>query len=253
LKWRKLTQKTSTDIDPNADPRGFAIRFDYPNDKNGRRVHTDLVTHSVPFFPTRTGAEFLEFLQAIATSPPDAEHPNNVEKFVGSHPSTLAFVTAPKPVPSSYARQQYWGVTAFKLIDEAGKETFVRYHVTPDLGVDTLDAEVVKSKGPNFLHEEMVERFKDGSSFTFKLSVQIAHDGDVTDDATVHWPETREVVELGTLTIDTLLPEEESLKDQKILIFDPIPRVPGVGPSADPLLEMRAAIYLISGKQRRAA
>jgi catalase len=49
------------------------------------------------------------------------------------------------------------------------------------------------------------------------------------------------------------LAEEESLKEQKKIIFDPIPRVEGVEPSDDPLLEVRASVYLISGKQRRAA
>lgn len=39
---------------------------------------------------------------------------------------------------------------------------------------------------------------------------------------------------------------------QKHIIFDPIPRVEGVEASDDPLLEMRASIYLVSGKQRRA-
>jgi catalase len=37
------------------------------------------------------------------------------------------------------------------------------------------------------------------------------------------------------------------------LIFDPIPRLAGIEPSDDPLLELRAAIYLIRGRRRRAA
>lgn len=88
---------------------------------------------------------------------------------------------------------------------------------------------------------------------TFSLIAQIAEAGDITDDGTVHWPSSRHVVTLGKLTIDSMMSAEESLKEQKSIIFDPIPRVPGVGASADPLLEMRAAIYLISGKQRREA
>lgn len=126
----------------------------------------------------------------------------------------------------------------------------MRYHVTPDAGVQTLDAETVKTKSNDFLQEELKTRIGSGPA-SFKLSVQIAEEGDVTDDATIHWPEERKVVELGTITIDALVPDSD--KVQKNLIFDPIPRVPGVGPSADPLLEMRAAIYLISGNQRRAA
>jgi len=35
------------------------------------------------------------------------------------------------------------------------------------------------------------------------------------------------------------------------MIFDPIPRVDGIEPSDDPLLELRAAVYLLSGRRRR--
>ena len=45
----------------------------------------------------------------------------------------------------------------------------------------------------------------------------------------------------------------DDAQEQKHIIFDPIPRVDGIEPSADPLLELRAAIYLISGRRRRAA
>src|SRR3954464_11548186 len=40
------------DTDPNADPRGMAIRFHL-----GEHVHTDIVSHSTDGFPTRTGDE----------------------------------------------------------------------------------------------------------------------------------------------------------------------------------------------------
>lgn len=247
--WVRFSNSTGIpnipDFDSNADPRGIAIRFQL-----GNRKHTDIVSHSVPFFPTRTGEEFLEFLNAIASSPPDAPHPNNVEKFVGSHPSTLAFVQAPKPAPKSYATQQYFSVTAFKLIDAAGKETFIRYHIVPDAGVDTLDAETLKSKDADYLQTEIKERVK-ATPIGFKILAQVAEEGDVTDDATIHWPESRKVVELGSFKLDDVLPDNAA--NQKYVIFDPIPRVQGVGPSDDPLLEMRAALYLLSGKQRRAA
>jgi catalase len=45
----------------------------------------------------------------------------------------------------------------------------------------------------------------------------------------------------------------DNAHEQKQIIFDPIPRVEGIEPSDDPLLELRAAIYLLSGRRRRAA
>jgi catalase len=225
------------DFDPNADPRGIGIRFIL-----GDHKHTDIISHSTPFFPTRTGEEFLAFLQALVAG--------TVGDFLASHPSALAFVQAPKPPPVSYGTEEYFSVTAFKLIDAAGKETFIRYDIVPDAGVHVLDAEAVKNEDPNYLAIELEKRLKAGP-IGFKILAQVAEEGDVTDDATVHWPKERKVVELGSLKLEKLLEDNE--KEQKWFILDPIPRVQGVGPSDDPLLEMRAAVYLWSGKQRRAA
>jgi catalase len=89
------------------------------------------------------------------------------------------------------------------------------------------------------------------SPIRFKIAVQVAAPGDVTDDATIHWPEDRELIEFGTIELTNVLPD--SLARQKHIIFDPIPRIDGIEPSADPLLELRAAIYLLSGRERRSA
>jgi catalase len=242
---------TIPDFDPNGDPRGFALRFNLP-EVNGRRVHTDIVSHSVPFFPTRTGAEFLEFLHALIATASSKESPSPIEKFLGEHPGALAFVQAPKPTPKSLAQEPYFGVNAFKFVNDAGKETYVRYRITPAAGVETYDAEEVKTKSENFLREELIARVK-GGPVVFTLSAQVAAEGDQTDNALVHWPESREVVELGTISLEKLVESPKQHGEQKKIIFDPIPRVKGIEPSADPLLDFRAGVYLISGHQRRAA
>lgn len=239
------------DFDPNGDPRGFAIRFNLP-ENNGRRVHTDIVAHSVPYFPTRTGAEFLEFLHALIATASSKDSPSPIEKFLGDHSPALTFVQAPKPTPKSLAQQQYWGVNAFKFVSSGGKETYVRYHITPDAGVEVYDADGVKSQGENFLREELISRVK-SAPISFTISVQLAEDGDQTDDSTIHWPDSRNVVDLGKVTLDKVVESAKQKDEQKKIIFDPIPRVQGIEASADPLLEMRAGIYIISGKQRRAA
>jgi catalase len=85
----------------------------------------------------------------------------------------------------------------------------------------------------------------------FRIWVQVAAAGDTVDDATIHWPESREQLELGTVELNQLVPD--TVAQQKRIIFDPIPRVDGIEASADPLLELRAAIYLLSGRRRRTA
>lgn len=194
-------------------------------------------------------------LQAIAASSTAAVQgvsPSPIEKFLSETPSAKAFVEAPKPSPESFATEQYFGVTALKFVSAEGKGTYFRYRIAPEAGLSTLSDTELSSKPDNYLFDELPARLKSGP-VTFKLLAQIAEEGDVVGDSTTHWPEERTLAELGTVELEKLVEEEESKKEQKYVIFDPIPRVGGIEPSEDPLLEMRAAIYLISGKQRRSA
>jgi catalase len=233
------------DNDPNANPRGCAIRFNL-----AEHVHTDIVSHSTDGFPVRTGQEFLEFLKALATSDPANLAGSPLEAFLGSHPKALAFVQTPKPAPSSFARESYFGVTAMKFTNKDGRSQFGRYRIVPEAGNHFLDDAATATKSANYLFDEIVERVAK-EPIKFKLLVQLANDGDVVDDATVHWPEDRAQLELGTIALTARVPDDA--QEQKQIIFDPIPRLEGIEPSDDPLLELRAAIYLISGRRRRAA
>jgi catalase len=238
------------DNDPHASPRGMAIRFSM-----AEHSHTDIVSHSVDAFPAHRGEQFLELLQALAasdmTKPPDPKNPQPIEKFLGTHPAALAFVQAVgQAVPSSFARLTYFALIAYKFTNAKGASRFGRYRIVPAVGNDFLSPEAVKAKGENYLFDELKQRIARGP-IEFRIMVQLANDGDVTDDVTVHWPEDRKVMELGKIVLDKLVTNDAA--EQKQIIFDPIPRVAGVEPSADPLLELRAAIYLLSGRRRRAA
>lgn len=237
---------TVPDNDPQgAVPSGFAIRFHL-----GEHVHTDIVAHSVDGFPVRTPEDFLAFLQAVHASGPNAPKPSPVEVFLGSHPTALAFVTAPKPIPASFATQAFFAVNAFRFIAADGSSRFGRYRVRPVAGPAHLTVGEAAAEGPNFLFEELTARLAKGP-IAFTVAVQVAADGDVVDDATSHWPAERPEVDFGTFELTALAAADDPEKTR--IIFDPIPRVDGIEPSADPLLEARANVYLLSGRRRRAA
>ncbi|HEX4650032.1 MAG TPA: catalase family peroxidase [Granulicella sp.] len=232
------------DTDPNARPWGFAVRFVL-----AEHLHTDIVAHSTDGFPTRTGAEFLK---AIAASDPAHLAGSPLEAFLGSHPAALRFVQAPKPLPASFANESFYGVTAMQFTNAAGASRFGRYRILPEAGPAYLDDAAASAKDPNYLFTELPERLAK-SPVRLKIQLQLANPGDVVDDATIAWPEDRELVDLGTLTLTAPVASDAQSVEQKHLIFDPIPRLAGIAPSADPLLELRAAIYLLSGRRRRSA
>lgn len=234
------------DTDANASPHGLAVRFHL-----AEHVHTDIVSHSVDAFPARTGEEFLAFLRAVAASAdPATPHPSPIEQFLGSHPAALAFVSAPKPSPVSFATETYFGVTAMQFANAQGGTRFGRYRIIPEAGNQFLDAATLATKRPNYLFDDIAAR-AGAAPVRFHVVAQLANEGDTVDDATIHWPEDRDLIDLGTIELTRFVPD--SAAEQRQIIFDPIPRVDGINASADPLLELRAAIYLMAGRRRRAA
>ena len=240
---------TIPDNNGNANPRGMAIRFHI-----AERVHTDIVSHSTDGFPVRTGQEFLEFLRALATSDPSKPSvpgsPSPIEAFLGTHPAALRFVQTPKPAPASFAKENYFGVTAHRFINKTGAAKYGRYRISPHAGVEHLDDAAAKAKGENFLFDELAQRVASGP-IRFQVKVQVADEHDIVDDATIHWPEGRQLIDFGSVTLTAQAPDNALQQAQ--IIFDPIARVDGIEPSDDPLLELRAAIYLLSGRRRRGA
>jgi len=228
----------------NASPRGCAIRFHL-----AEHVHTDIVAHSVDNFPTRTAEEFLGFINALIATDPAGPHPNAIERFLGAHPAALKFVQTPKPIPTSFAKESFFAVSAFKFTNAAGASNYGRYRVLPVAGNEYLDEAGAAAHGPNFLFDEIKERVAK-EPVRFRIVVQLAGQEDTIDDATVRWPEDRPQLTFGEISLKEITPNNAG--EQQRIIFDPIPRVDGIEASADPLFEPRANIYLMTGRRRRA-
>ena len=237
---------TVADNNPTeASPQAIAVRFHLAD-----HVHTDIIAHSVNGFPVRTGEEFLEFARAAAASGPDAPSPPPIAAFLAAHPAAKKFVEAPKPIPTSFARQAYFAITAFKFTSATGQSRFGRFRLHPEAGTEFLTPEQAATKTADFLAAELSERLVSGP-VRFRILVQLAEAGDVVADATAVWPESREMADFGTLAITERV--DELAPEQRKVIFDPVPRVEGIDPSDDPLIAVRSEIYLLSGRRRRAA
>ena len=125
-----------------------------------------------------------------------------------------------------------------------------RYRLLPLAGNEYLDDARAAAQTPNFLLDEIGARVAK-EAVRFRVLVQLAKDGDVTDDSTVRWPESRQLIKFGEISLTAVAPNNAA--EQQRVIFDPIPRVEGIEASADPLFEPRANIYLMSGRRRREA
>lgn len=234
---------TIPDNDPaRSGPRGIAIRFHL-----AEHVHTDIVAHSTNGFPVRTGEEFLEFLRAAAAF--GAGRPEALGAFLAAHPNARRFVDTPKPLPTSFAREAFFAVTSFQFTNAAGVSRHGRFRLRPDAGPEYLSHEAAAAKSEDFLFDEIGHRLAQ-EPVTLGVCVQLAEPGDDVADASVPWPDRRPEIPFGTITLTARV--DDQVPDRRRLIFDPVPRVDGIGSSGDPLTEVRSDIYLLSGRRRRA-
>ena len=232
------------DNDPaRSGPRGIAVRFHLDE-----HLHTDIVAHSFDGFPVRTGEEFLEFLRAAAAA--GAGKPEAIGAFLAGHPNAKRFVEAPKPIPTSFAREAFFAGTAFKFTNSSGVSRHGRFRIRPNAGTEYLSNEAAAAKSPNFLFDELGPRLtKD--PVKLGIFVQMAEPGDDVADASTTWPAGRTEIPFGTVTLTARV--DDQAPERRKIIFDPLPRVDGIDASGDPLTQVRADIYLLSGRRRRAA
>src|SRR3954447_19694789 len=110
------------------DGRGMATKFYLPDGST-----TDIVGLTLPVFFVRTVEEFLEFTLARA------ESFEKVGEFVASHPATQQAVQQIAPTlvpPRSYATAVYNSIHAFKLVNDAGEERWIRWRWIPEAGAE---------------------------------------------------------------------------------------------------------------------
>jgi catalase len=226
----------SRDYEP--DVRGMATSFHLPD---GSR--TDISAQTAPRFPVKSPEDFVSLVQA---SKPGLEGLRRLPVFLAKHPRVLAGLRANaiglKP-PQSYASCSYYAIHAYKWIDAEGGERYVRYRWIPDGGDQRLGVREAKSRGRDYLQQDIKERLSRGSA-TFKLELQIAGAGDNPDDPTRNWPDDGERVIAGTLELTGLADGGDEH------VFDPMRLTDGIEPSGDPILNYRPSAYSVSAERR---
>ena len=147
----------------------MAIRFKPPR----LGGDPDIVAHSANAFPARNAEEFLEFLQAVLASGPNAAKPTPIEKFLGSHPNSLRFVQIPKPTPGELRHESLLRHQCLSIREQGRAEAVRPKSHHPVAGVKaTWSKADAKGRPANFLFDELGERLGKGP-VSFRLFLQL--------------------------------------------------------------------------------
>lgn len=191
-----------------------------------------------PFFAVSTPQAFHDLLIASGKKDPEA-----MKTFIRANPEFAAFAAWARTAPwtTSYAEEPYHGLNSFIFTDAKGGERAVRWSLLPTAkGVPVSQAELDK-RGPDFLEQEITERVQTAGPQRWTMVTTVADPGDPTADPSKAWPESRRMVQVGTLVVQRIEPERNgSCRD---INFDPTVLPRGIRVSDDPFPAARSSVY----------
>ncbi len=236
------------------DVRGFATKF-YTEEGV-----FDLVGNNIPVFFIQDAIKFPDLIHAVKPEPhneiPQAASAHDTfYDFVSLTPETahmLLWVMSDRGLPRSVRMMEGFGVHTFRLVNEAGKSRFVKFHWKPLLGVHSVvwdEAQKLSGKDPDWLRRDLWEAIEMGDNAEYEFGIQIIEEEDEFKfdfdllDATKLWPEELvPVMRIGKMVLnrnpDNFFAETEQVA------FHLGHVIPGIDFSNDPLLQGRLFSYL---------
>jgi catalase len=215
--------------------RSMALRFLSPG---GEEWRTGM--NNIPVFPVNSARGFYEQLLAYSPDPATGKpDPAKIKAFLAAHPESaraLALIKK-RQVTSGFADSSFNGLNAFRFVDAAGASTSIRWSVVP---VQPVAAEQPEAGDENYLFDELIAQIAQHPR-QWRLIVTIGQTRDPTNDATQPWPEGRQQIDAGTVTIDRASSEDSGRCTA--INYDPLVLPAGIEPSDDPLLSARSAAY----------
>jgi catalase len=236
------------------DVRGFAVKF-YTREGNW-----DLVGNNIPVFFIQQAIKFPDLVHALKEEPdrafPQAQTAHdNFWDFASLMPEAwhmVMWAMSDRSIPRSYRTMEGFGVHSFRLVNEAGASTFVKFHWKPKQGLQSvLWNEAVKINGadPDFHRRDLWESIESGDFPEWELGVQLFDEATAAKlpfdhlDATKLIPEELVPVKrIGRLVLNRNVDNFFAETEQVAFCTQNVP--PGIDFSDDPLLQGRNFSYL---------
>lgn len=209
-----------------------------------------MAMNSFPFFAVPTPEAFFEQTRAQvpdpATGKPD---PERMAAVLEKYPSARAFQQWARTAPwtNSWANTRFNSINSFWFTNAQGQTRAVRWHWQPQAPFAELDAGARATVGVDFLSDDLQHRLAEGP-VRWTMVVSLAGPGDAIDDPSVPWPDSREQVVAGVLSLEHMQAQEQGACGE--LNFDPLILPRGVRGSDDPILAARSAVYSQSFNRR---
>jgi catalase len=225
--------------------RGLGLLFKLPD---GEEWRTAMI--NTPVFAVNTPQAFYDRLLATQPDPKTGKPvPEKMAAFLASHPETVQAIKIIQshPASSGFENSTYYGLNAFWFRDASGRSIPVRWSSAPMQPFAPANTTGPARPDKSYLFDALIAGIL-RQPLKWRLIITIGQANDPTNDATIPWPDGRERVDVGTLTLDHV--ESEETSPCRDINFDPLVLPEGMAPSDDPLPSARSAVYSQSFTRR---
>ena len=247
-------------VDTPRDVRGFAVKFYTPEG------NWDLVGNNIPVFFIQDAIKFPDLVHAVKMEadrgyPQAGSAHDTFWDFVSFMPETshmIMWAMSDRGIPRSLRMIEGFGVHTFRLVNAAGKSSFVKFHWKPVLGLQsTCWDEAVKIAGADndYHRRDLFEAIDSGDFPAWDLGIQIFDEAfaakqpyDVLDATKLIPEEDIPVRIIGRMTLNRNV--DNFFAETEQVAFLPTNVPPGIDFSNDPLLQGRLFSYLDTQKSR---
>ena len=241
-------------IDTPRDARGFAVKF-YTSEGN-----YDLVGNNIPVFFIQDAMKFPDLVHSVKPEPdrgfPQATAAHDTFwDFISLTPESMHMVMwamSDRAIPRSLRMMEGFGVHSFRLLDEDGRSTFVKFHWRPELGIQSTvwdEALKLQAADNDYHRRDLFESIQAGDFPAWTLAVQLFTEEEAAAFPFDHLDPTKIIPEslvplqeIGRMVLDRW--PDNFFAETEQVAFCPANLVPGIDFSNDPLLHGRLFSYL---------
>ncbi|RCI09919.1 hypothetical protein L249_8396 [Ophiocordyceps polyrhachis-furcata BCC 54312] len=235
--------------DSARDPRGFSVKF------YTQQGIWDWVFNNTPVFFLRDPTLFSVFIHTQKRHPQtNLKNATMFWDYLSTHPESahqVMHLFSDRGTPYSYRHINGYSGHAYKLTKPDGSFVYVQMHLKTDQGIKNFtndEAAAKASENPDWHTQDLFDSIEKGQfpSWTVHLQVMTPEQAEKFRfnilDLTKVWPQKEfPLRQIGKLTLNRNV--DNYFAEVEQLAFSPSHMVPGVEPSADPVLQSRLFSY----------
>ncbi|WWD00005.1 hypothetical protein V866_006913 [Kwoniella sp. B9012] len=235
------------------DPRGFAVKF------KTSEGNWDFVGNNTPVFFLRDPAKFPHFIHTQKRDPSthlaSGDDSTMFWDYLSNNPESVhqvMILMGDRGIPQGYRFMNgYYGHT-LKIVNAKGEWVYAQFHLISDQGNKTFTAEEASKQGPDYSQKDLYEAIERGEYPSWTMKVQTMTESEAEQawelkrinvfDLTHIWPHAEYPLrDIGRITLDNNAVNYFAEIEQAA--YNPAHMIPGIEPSADPVLQSRLFSY----------